>query len=110
MPRYVCSLCGAGAISKCIYQRTTFPDNGMEAILSHLLKRSVKQVAPRHVAVTFIVHQYLSDEDSPSDSESILNAFKMMQSIDEQTAHEYSCDHKYMVKGECNFGCCKEGV
>lgn len=121
MSAYHCKHCGATANSKCARTRTVFPDDQMDALLSHVLKYkiTINLTAPRSTEVSLFVHTPLEDEEGEfrSDAELVEWALILINGLKPEEIKNYSCNHEWVIDpgDECTIGCCispttKEGT
>ena len=105
MANYECKHCGAGANSKCAHQRTVFPDDQFDSMLSHCLKYKVQPTDHGSAWVQLSVHVVPDRMDKTNEVE---QAISMIASLTPEQIKAYSCDHEWaIVAGEtCMFGCC----
>ncbi len=101
---YECKLCGGTAFSRCINQRTLFPNDQGAAMLSHILKGSVERLGDGRV----IVHLHVwGEEGEVGDISAFEDALQMIRTIQEESIKHWCCDHEWVCTSECMFGCCK---
>ena len=119
MSNYKCIHCEATAHSKCVIQRTVFPTNQTEAIVSHVWKRYVerpdKSDPDQNVKVHIVLRTAQHFDNNPdnhllSDAEhykQMITWLRDMLNEDFDTMLEWCCDHEWRItEGECLFGCC----
>ncbi len=112
MSKYHCEYCPATAMSKCAIQRTVFPDDQMDALLSHILKYKVaiNLNAPGSAEVSLFVHVPLKNISGGirSDAELVEYALILINELNPEEIKNYSCNHHWVINkdDECIFGCC----
>ena len=109
MSSYKCDKCNAEAISKCVNQRTVFPQDQMDAMITHIMKREVDWVTDEWCTVKLHVHVSLQDTGSQTDHSdgAVEHALIMIKELTDEQIHRYACMHNWVItEGECMFGCC----
>jgi hypothetical protein len=119
MAAYVCRICGEKANSKCVGQRSVFQDDQLEALLSHSLKFKVTRVelpgsegckaaTKTMVELTYLASIQDAGFELISERDSLLEMFKMIRGLPQETIDHYSCMHQWkLMSAECDLGCCK---
>jgi hypothetical protein len=119
---YVCIHCNTPASSKCVNQRSIFPENQMGAILTHILKGKITHTdvpagvcsaAHRRtdVEITWRAAPNTNEDGTPfKDMELFWNMIQEIRNLPEDALKYWACDHEYkwVGKGTCDFGCCSE--
>lgn len=108
MAKIVCSKCGATGISKCPSCRTVFPDNQVEAMLSHCLKTLVKG---NKIEIQYSLSKKpeLSDDENISDVlKHLVEVLKYLETKD-PGFKQYGCSHRWVFakgqKSDIDCGC-----
>ena len=111
MSMYKCHKCDSKAYSKCVIQRTIFPENQLEAALSNIMSRDVEWISDFYGVIKLEIYFGFPvnvPENKRNTVKAIEHAFELIRSVDEETARVYACDHKWEIEeGECMFGCCR---
>ncbi len=106
MSTYHCKHCGATAISKCSRSRTVFPDDGFDAMLSHVLKYNIQMDLTRRTAQVVLTVSVPFDGNK-SDREMIEHALFLVSDLTPEQIQNYACNHNWVIsEGTCMFGCC----
>jgi len=104
MAEWRCKKCGDTAYSKCVTQRTTFPEDQVATLISNTFSDEIQERERDHL-VTLKFSVYKMPDDT---REAILmRIMKMFQQDDEVLKHAI-CNHEWEItEGECMFGCHK---
>jgi effector-binding domain-containing protein len=110
MANIICTKCGATGFSKCPVCRTIFPDNQIDAMLSHILKFK-EDKDNKTVTISYTAH--IEDVE-----EAFKRLFNVLSRMETETAEvhgdykypsfkEYSCNHTWVfAEGEeSDIGC-----
>jgi hypothetical protein len=101
---YKCSKCGETASSKCIHQRSIFPENQYASVLTNVLKTKHEKIT-RPDGVETIKHVFIYTYHGGSEEEA-LDALMGVLKIPGVIA-SYACDHDWVLQSEkCGMGCC----
>jgi hypothetical protein len=105
MAKYRCAKCGSTALSKCVKQRSIFPDDGMESLMSYLFAVRVDPSESGHRDVVITMHVL---NDGVSDVSAMRSAIEEIKVYGAQILTN-TCSHDYRLEAgeQCLFGCCE---
>ena len=120
MAGYECKKCGETASSKCVRQRSVFPNDQAATLLGNMIrvkavrKGSVDERYRRECdsdrwTVTYTLEaDYVQAQDENEAIEKS-GVVEMLTEASKETLVRAFCDHRWTIMAgcECNFGCCK---
>jgi len=120
MSGYTCTKCGETASSKCVRQRSVFPNDQLATCLGNMVtlkaeRRGATEEKWRREADSNIWKATVTIESGyvPADDEdeALKDVVEFMLGIAERAPETFRrafCDHRWKItEGECMFGCCK---
>lgn len=105
MPKYECCKCNSKVNSKCVNERSIFPENVMIGALSWLIDMKAE---PKEQG--FDIHLTIHAHSESNETDAIQYAFDFIKRNADELPQIF-CSHEYYItddseQQECLFGCC----
>lgn len=118
MATYKCSKCGDSAESKCVHQRSVFPENGEATLLTYAVRAKVVdppkcyiiEGQPEEESFRSIQFEVMLKKEQYSDEELVQVGLNFIErNLD--NLRIALCNHDWEIQsGQCLFGCCIKEV